>query len=161
MNLRKLLFANYKAPFACGSLLAVLALAGCGQYSASSMPTPPSNPAVSATVNFCNSGASNCPPSSSFQLSGLRDLTLNIEWQNLKAGQHSQTVSFLLPNGDPYRSFETSFEVPDGNTAGVATSQSLPVAGTPIVQRSLGGAWQVTVALDGKPVSTQMVTLNP
>ena len=140
-------------------LSTILTAAGCAQYSSSNMPVPPTPPTPSASISFCNSAT--CTPSTSFALSTLRDLTLNIAWENLPAGQHSQTVSFTLPSGDLYRSYETSFEVPDGNTVPVATSQSLPVAGTPIVQRSMGGAWQVTVALDGKQVSAQTVTLNP
>jgi len=81
------------------------------------------------------------------------------DWQNLAAGTHSQKVSFVLPSGDEYQAFERSFEVADGSSGTVSTSQSLQVAGTWIAQRRLTGMWEVNFFLDGKPMGTQAVQL--
>jgi hypothetical protein len=149
---------------ACASLIALTALAvcgaGCGQFSVNGgTPGTPGSPSPAAVVNFCAS-ASGCTASTSFAVGTLRDLNLSIEWHNLSAGTHAQAISFFLPNGDLYRTYETAFEVPDGATS-ASSSQALPVAGTPIAQRNMTGKWQVTVALDGRTVSTQSVSLTP
>jgi hypothetical protein len=83
-----------------------------------------------------------------------------IDWQNLTAGAHSQKVSFVLPSGDEYQAFEQRFEVAEGSSGTVSTSQSLQVAGTWIAQRHLIGMWQVNFFLDGKPMGTQAVQLT-
>lgn len=132
---------------------------GCGQYQAS-MPTPPGAPAPAAAVSFCQSTETGCAPNGSFQVSGTRNLNVVIEWQNLPVGTHSQKVSFVLPSGDEYQAFERSFEVPDGLSGSVTTTQSLQVAGTWIAQRRLSGMWQVNYFLDGTPMGTQAVQLT-
>ena len=137
-------------------LLAMLA-AGCGQYQAST-PVAPGTPA--AAVSFCQSTETGCAPSGSFKVSGTRSLNVVIEWQNLPAGAHSQKVSFVLPSGDEYQAFERSFEVPEGSSSPVTTTQSLQVAGTWIAQRRLTGMWQVNFFLDGAPMGTEAVQLT-
>ena len=130
---------------------------GCAQYQASA-PTPPGTPA--AAVSFCQNTGAGCTPSGSFQVSGTRDMNVVIDWQNLAAGTHSQKVSFVLPSGDEYQVFERSFEVPEGSSGAVTTTQSLQVEGTWIAQRRLSGMWQVNFWLDGKPMGTQAVQLT-
>lgn len=139
----------------CG--LCTILATGCGQYQAAA-PTPPGTPA--AAVSFCNSTENGCEPSGSFHVGGTRMVNVVIDWQNLAAGTHSQKVSFVLPSGDEYEAFEQSFEVADGSSGIVSTSQSLQVAGTWIAQRRLTGMWQVNFFLDGKPMGTQAVQLT-
>jgi hypothetical protein len=130
---------------------------GCAEYQAN-LPTPPGAP--SAAVSFCQSTETGCAPNGSFQVSGTRSLNVVIEWQNLPTGTHSQKVSFVLPSGDEYQAFERSFEVPDGPSGSVTTTQPLQVAGTWIAQRRLSGMWQVNFFLDGTPMGTQAVQLT-
>jgi hypothetical protein len=134
-----------------------LLVTGCGQYQAG-IPTPPGSPA--AAVSFCNNTESGCAPSGSFQVGGTRTVNVVIEWQNLTIGTHSQKVSFVLPSGDEYQAFEQSFEVAEGASGAVTTTQSLQVAGTWIAQRRLTGMWQVNFSLDGAPMGTQAVQLT-
>jgi len=130
---------------------------GCGQYQASA-PPPPGAPA--AAVSFCDKTEAGCTPGGSFAVSGTRSLNVVIEWQNLSAGTHSQKVSFVLPSGDEYQAYETSFLVADGATGPITMMQELPVEGTWIAQRQLTGMWQVNFFLDGKAIGTQAVQLT-
>jgi hypothetical protein len=130
---------------------------GCGQYQAGT-PTVPGSPAIA--VSFCQNSQAGCAPNGSFQVSGTRTMNVVIEWQNLTVGAHSQKVTFVLPSGDEYQAFEQSFEVPDGASGSVTTTQSLQVAGTWIAQRQLTGMWQVNFFLDGAPMGTQSVQLT-
>ena len=137
--------------------LGLLMAFGCGQYQTSMPPTPGS---PSAAVSFCNQTENGCAASGSFAVGGTRSLNVAIEWQNLSAGTHSQKVSFLMPNGDEYQTFETSFVVADGSTSPVSMSQELPIEGTWIAQRRLTGMWQVNYFLDGQPMGSQAVQLT-
>jgi hypothetical protein len=137
--------------------LGLLFAFGCGQYQAS-MPPPPGAPAVA--VSFCNQTESGCAAGGSFTSSGTRSLSVGLEWQNLSAGTHSQKVSFVMPSGDEYQSFETSFVVEDGASAPVKLSQELPIEGTWIAQRRLTGMWQVNYFLDGQPMGSQAVQIT-
>ncbi len=130
---------------------------GCGQYLAS-VPPPPGAP--TAAVSFCDQTENGCASSGSFAVGGTRSLNVGIEWTNLTPGTHSQKVSFVMPSGDEYQTFETSFVVADGSSAPVALSQELPIEGTWIAQRRLTGMWQVNYFLDGRPMGSQAVQLT-
>ena len=119
---------------------------------------PPLSP--SATISFCDSRGPSCAAATSFQLNSLRDLNVIVDWQNVPAGTHAQTVSFYLPTGDLYQAFEKSFAVSEGSSDAVTTVQALPVEGTWLAQRSAPGTWQVTVALDGQVLESQSVQLT-
>ena len=114
---------------------------------------------VAATVTFCDSPASTCVPAASFSVSSLRDLSVAVAWANVKPGLHAQKLTFLLPNGNVYQVFETSLSVPAAGS--VKATQSIPVAGTFISQRSLTGTWKVDVSLDDQLVTSQSLGLNP
>ena len=129
---------------------------GCGQYQAS-LP-PPGSP--TAAVSFCDKTESGCTTSGSFAVGGTRSLSVGIEWTNLTPGTHSQKVSFVMPSGDEYQTFETSFVVADGSSVPVTMSQELPIEGTWIAQRRLTGMWQVNYFLDGQPMGSQAVQLT-
>jgi len=130
---------------------------GCGQYQASA-PPPPGAPA--AAISFCDKTEAGCTAGGSFAVSETRSLNVVIEWQNLSAGTHSQKVSFVLPSGDEYQTYETSFLVADGATGPVTMTEELPVEGTWIAQRRLTGMWQVNFSLDGKAMGAQAVQLT-
>lgn len=139
---------------------AALGMLGCAeQFQAPPGGTPPPAP-LAATVSLCDSPTPGCASASSFNLNSLRDLNVVVNWQNVPEGTHAQKVSFFLPDGNLYRTFEKSFAIPEGSPAATATVQALPVAGTWITQRSLSGLWQVTVELDGQTVNSQTVQLT-
>lgn len=138
-----------------------LAVAGCGGYSGM-MPggggAPPPPPAPAASIHPCDTPVIGCAPAASFQIKALRDLNIVINWKNLAAGNHAQTVTFFLPSGELYQTFEKSFAVADSGAA--TTMEALPVAGTWIRQRNLSGSWRVAVALDGQSIGEETVQLS-
>ena len=145
----------------CAALLpAALGLLGCaGPAQLAGGPPPALSP--SAAVSFCDNTAAGCAAAATFSLQSLRDLNVVVNWQNLPAGTHAQTVNVFLPDGNLYQTFETSFEVPEGSPGSMTTGAALPVAGTWITQRGLSGAWNFTLALDGQTMTTQSVQLTP
>jgi hypothetical protein len=150
-------------------MVSVLLLAsfvcGCaGQVSSTSStmgsPVGAQGPA-SAAVFFCGQNNNACAPSTSFQLSTLRDLLIFVRWDNLPAGNHLQTLDIFLPDGNPYQTIETSFEVAAGPAGSHTNVNALPVAGTWLARRPFPGAWSVEVSLDGQFVTRQTVQLVP
>jgi hypothetical protein len=90
----------------------------------------------------------------------LRDLNINVAFQNVPVGRHSQALQVSLPDGTLYQAFEQSFMVDAASPGTASTTQALPVAGTGISQHALTGMWQITVILDGKPIASQNVQLT-
>ena len=121
--------------------------------------TPP--PAVSASISFCDDGVASCPPASSFSVASLRDLVINVNWENLSAGNHTQMVEVLQPGGGLYQASQSSFLVSDASQSSLTTKRALPVAGAWISQRRMTGEWSVRVSLDGKAITSQTVQINP
>jgi hypothetical protein len=148
------------------ALLAVLLCGLVGTIGCTEMATPPgnanpSNPAKpSAVVSFCNSTDPACTPAASFSVNSLRDLNIVVQWQNLPAGNHLQTLNVLIPASGLYQSFADNFQVAAGSQGTASITRALPVAGTWISQRSLTGNWQVQVSLDGQVAATQGLQLT-
>ena len=46
-------------------------------------------PPTDATISFCDDGDGACTPTASFSVASLRDLVINVNWENLWAGMHS------------------------------------------------------------------------
>lgn len=143
------------------ALSACFTLLGCAENMSmnSTSPTPVVVPA-SAQISFCNNSPSGCATGSAFSLASLRDLNINVGFQNVPEGHHSQAVQVSLPDGTLYQAFEQSFVIDSSSSGTVSTTQALPVAGTGIWQHSLTGMWQVTVTLDGQPIASQNVQLT-
>jgi hypothetical protein len=138
-------------------------------------------PAVfnSPDVFICTSATPQCRSSvHTFSVRKLRDLYVFVVWPEL-SGTHTQTVNFILPDGNLYVSKSTPFSVRYGqprarSISGTSSPQHfftasrgepavatlLPVAGTHITQRNLYGTWTVQVLLDGKLARTAQFTLR-
>jgi hypothetical protein len=86
---------------------------------------------------------------------------ININWENLSAGNHTQMTEVLQPGGGLYQATQSSFVVSDASQSSLTMARSLPVAGAWISQRRMTGEWSVRVSLDGKAITTQTVQLNP
>jgi hypothetical protein len=145
------------------ALCALLALACCAPLDSMQtqpLPSPTPQPAQ-AEVILCDSTQANCTSQDSFSLQVVRDMDVMVNWQNLTVGTHTQRVSFVLPSGDFYNSFVQSFEVAQGSNGTLTTIQALPVAGTFISQRRLGGVWSLTLELDGQAMNTRTFQLTP
>ena len=154
-------------------IIAALALsltisgAACGSGVLSPLPDPPppggGSPGGggSAIVIFCDNSDPSCTASTQFSLSSLRDLFILVDWMDYPAGLHLQTLKIFLPDGNLYQSFETTFEITETPTGSFTTVKSLPVAGSYITRRSLTGDWIVEVSLDGKFITSLVVTLSP
>ncbi|MGH9747768.1 MAG: hypothetical protein ACRD59_16865 [Candidatus Acidiferrales bacterium] len=137
-----------------------IGLSACqGTTSANGGGPPP--PMTDATVSFCDDGAENCTPATSFSVSTLRDLIVNVNWENLSTGTHTQTLEILMPGGGLYQSGQTSFLVADSSQSSLTMTRTVPVAGAWIAQRRITGEWSVRVLLDGNAITSQTVNLNP
>lgn len=115
---------------------------------------------ASATLNFCELKCG-----TEFSAGTARDISIKTSWLNLPAGEHVQQVILRLPNGEVYQKFETKFYSSSskgvGKAGGMPTlTNVLPVAGSWIQQRSLTGAWNVEVSLDGALVKTGSFTIK-
>lgn len=130
----------------------------------------PSQP--SAALYFCRVADRQCRSrENEFRLDEVRDLFVLVAWRNV-AGEHTQQVRFLLPDGNPYQVITSKFGAPTAAgqdkartvlPAGSASvvMESLAVAGTHISQRSLTGNWVVEVYLDGTQITRRELTLLP
>jgi hypothetical protein len=148
------------ALFAGATLWLAMGFGGCqvGNTSANGGGPPP---VPDATVSFCDDGEGACVAATSFSVGGMRDLVVNVNWDNLPAGHHTQLLEVLQPGGGLYQASQTSFLVEDASQSAMTASRTLPVAGAWISQRQITGEWSVRVSLDGSAITTQAVQLNP
>jgi len=117
-------------------------------------------PVTGATVSFCDIADGACTPATSFNVASLRDLVINVNWENLSGGNHTQMLEVLQPDGGLYQASQSSFLVSDAGSS-LTMTENLPVAGAWISQRRITGEWSVRVSIDGKAITTQTVQLNP
>jgi hypothetical protein len=145
----------------CAALCLAAGFSACqtGMTSGSGGNSPP--PVTGATVSFCDDGEGACTPATSFSVASLRDLVINVNWENLSDGNHTQMLEVLQPGGGLYQASQSSFLVSDASQSSLTTKRTLPVAGAWISQRQITGEWSVRVSLDGKAITTQTVQLNP
>lgn len=114
-----------------------------------------------ATISFCDDGDANCTPATSFSVATVRDLVVNVNWENLPTGTHMQLLEISMPGGGLYQAEQSSFLIADSSHATLTTSRNVPVAGAWISQRRITGEWSVRVSLDGNVITSQTVQLNP
>jgi hypothetical protein len=121
----------------------------------------PPPPVTGATVSFCDDGDGACTAATSFSVASLRDLVINVNWENLSAGNHTQMLEVLQPGGGLYQASQSSFLVSGASQSSLTMTRTLPVAGAWISQRRMTGEWSVRVSLDGKAITSQTVQINP
>ena len=141
------------------SLAAAVGFSGCAQ--SDSTVGPPAAQPIAMAVKLCDSASQGCAGSASFSIGTMRDLSLDVEWQNVPAGTHTQEIALIQPNGVVYQTVSHGFAVPDGTLASPALNDVVPVAGTFITQRSLTGQWSIEVSLDGKTIGVQSFQFAP
>jgi hypothetical protein len=146
------------AALACAALLA----AGCGDFGATSgnQPTPPTQP-LAATVQVCNSTPDGCAAGASYSLASLRDLAVNVSWENVPVGTHTQTLEVLDPSGWVYQARTQAFAMSEDWDGSAKTTETIPVAGTWISTRRRTGQWKLRISLDSQVVATQPVQIDP
>ncbi len=142
-----------------GLILFVSAFCGCQMNSPSADQAAPIPP--SAAFTFCQSGFSDCSPASSFSVSMVGDVRINVAWENVPAGNHVQKLEILVPSGGLYQQTSIAFAISGGSTQPFVAMRSLPVAGTWIQQRKITGEWTVRVSLDGQLITSQTLQLTP
>ena len=138
----------------------MIAIGGC----ATGLPTTivaPQPAALGMVVRLCDSAAAGCVNTTNFSLGIMRDLAVNVDWQNVPGGTHTQQLAVLLPNGVVYQTISQGFGVPDGTVGSPTVTDAMPVAGTFITQRQLTGDWTVQVSLDGAVIGSQTFQLEP
>jgi len=146
-----------------GSITAFMlfSVSGCQMQSMSGSGGGAPPPAVSASISFCDDGVASCPPASSFSVASLRDLVVKINWENVPAGNHTESVELLIPGGAAYRVTQDGFLILRSSAGPFSAQRTFPVVGTAISQRQMTGNWSVRASLDGQPVATQFVELTP
>jgi len=145
------------------SVLAGLAclLAGCAAKTSTAGGGGNLGQPVAASISFCDDAIAGCPAAPGFSVESARDIVIQVVWTNVPAGNHVQTLALSMPGGGLYQQTQTAFSI-DGDAPGSVTlKRILPVAATWIQQRSITGQWTVEAALDGQPVTSQMVEMNP
>jgi len=141
------------------SFVTVAVLSGCAQ--SDSPVAPPAAQPVAMAVKLCDSSSQGCSGSASFSIGTMRDLSLDVEWQNVPTGTHTEQIALVQPNGVVYQTVSHGFFVPDGTLGSPALNDVIPVAGTFITQRSLTGQWSVEISLDGKTIGVQSFQFAP
>lgn len=141
-----------------GIFLACLSSISCAMQSSSADTGGPTDPA-SAILTFCDDGVSDCPASTSFSLSSIRDLVVKVDWYNVAPGNHSQELRILLPEGGTYESSQTGFLIDSGAQGMFSTSRAVRMAGSWAAQRQEIGKWTAEVLLDGQVVTSQTVEM--
>jgi uncharacterized lipoprotein YajG len=136
-----------------------LALGGCATNLTTAIVPPPTPLAMA--VRLCDSAASSCVSAGSFSLASIRDLNVNVDWQNVPGGTHTQQLAMVLPNGVVYQTISQGFGIAEGTVGSPTVSDAMPVAGTFITQRQLTGDWTVQISLDGAVVGSQKFALEP
>jgi hypothetical protein len=126
----------------------------------SSAQTPAVQPPA-ASITVCNETPDGCAPGTSFSLATLRDLSVHVQWTNVAPGTRTQTLQVLDPGGGSYKVKNSSFVVADGTSGQETTDVLIPISGSMIAERQITGAWTIQVMLDGQPISSQSVTLQP
>lgn len=154
LEIRAALMCSVLAAFAC-------VLAGCqAQTSAAGGGGNPVQP-ISASISFCDDGVAGCPAASGFSVETARDIVIQVTWINVPEGNHVQTLALSMPGGGLYQQTQSSFAIDAGAPGTVTLKRILPVAATWIQQRSITGQWNVEAALDGQPVASQTMEMNP
>jgi hypothetical protein len=152
----------WSATLAFVSLCAMAIFSGCqvGTTSAGGGGGNPP-PAPSATISLCDNGVANCPAATSFSVNTARDVVIQVAWENVPAGTHVQNLEISMPGGGLFQSSQTAFLIDGTGPGSASTSRLLPVAGTWIQQRHITGQWSMQVSLDGQPITSQIVEMNP
>jgi hypothetical protein len=136
-------------------------LAGCAAQTSADggggNPLPP----IAASISFCDDGVSGCPAASAFSVETARDVVIQVTWRNVPEGNHVQTLALSMPGGGLYQQTQTAFAIDAGAPGSVTLKRILPVAATWIQQRTITGQWTVEASLDGQPVTSQMIEMNP
>jgi hypothetical protein len=145
-------------------LISSLEISGCAMAPspASGGGPPPPAPAPAAQIVLCDDSTPGCVVETSFSLSTVRDLNVQVEWTNVPAGNHVQQLDILLPKqGGLYQTTQTAFVISGSSPGSLTTSRMFPVGGTWISQRQMGGSWSVQVSLDGQVMASQAVEFSP
>jgi hypothetical protein len=152
--------SGWKEALLAGSMLLLcLPSVSCAAGSTSADGGPPA-PAT-ATISFCDDAVSGCPTESTFSLATIRDLVVKVDWFGVPAGNHSQAVRVLLPDGGTFELSQTGFLIDPRSDSSFLSVRSIPLAGSWVTQRRVTGTWSVEVSLDGQLVSTRAVEMTP
>lgn len=116
---------------------------------------------VAASISFCDDAVAGCPAATGFSVETARDIVIQVTWINVPEGNHVQTLALSMPGGGLYQQTQSSFAIDAGASGTVTLKRILPVAATWIQQRSITGKWNVDAALDGQPVTSEMLEINP
>jgi hypothetical protein len=143
------------------ALTAALALVSTGCAAAGSNAVNPVVMPAAATISVCNQTEQGCSTAAAFSLSNVRDLSVDVQWQHLDAGTHTQTLELLEPGGGTYQVQNTSFLIANGNDGAAKTNVAIPLAGSWVTQRVVTGSWSVRISLDGQNISTTPVVFQP
>src|SRR5271167_3864824 len=100
----------------CAALTMAIGFSGCQMGSTSA--NGGGNPSrADATISFCDDGDASCTAATSFSVATVRDLVVNVNWENLPTGTHMQLVEISMPGGGLYQAEQSSFLIADSSHA--------------------------------------------
>ena len=144
-------------------LCAAAFAAGCGEIGTTSSFNQPAAPPLplAVTVQVCSSTPDACTAGTSYSLAAVRDLAINVSWENVPVGTHVQTIEIFDPSGALYQARTQALAISEDWDGSAKTAETLPVAGTWISIRKRTGPWKLRVSLDSQVVASQTVQFDP
>lgn len=135
------------------------ALAGCQTHltSANERVKQPS----AATISFCDGEPTGCLPGAAFSEARTREVVIRTEIENATAGNHTEKMEIVQPDGTVYQETRVGFRVLDGSNEPIPGERAIPMANTWIQQRHVTGIWTVRLSLDGEVLATQQFVVKP
>jgi len=146
-----------------GSILvaAIFVISGCAAQTSANGGGGNPMPPVAASISLCDDSVAGCPAAQGFSVESARDVVIQVTWINVPEGNHVQTLALSMPGGGLYQQTQTAFAIDSGAPGTVTLKRILPVAATWIQQRTITGPWMVEAVLDGQPVTSQALEMNP
>jgi hypothetical protein len=76
-------------------------------------------------------------------------------------GNHTETLTVLMPSGEEYPETRTGFRVPDGSKDAFPEMRAIPISDLRNAQKRVTGDWTVRLFLDGKLLETETFEMRP
>lgn len=147
---------------ALGAVLACAAMAcltSCQMRSTAASENAKSGPR--AAVLFCVVKASGCAPSFAFSAASDREITIRTTTSGAVAGNHTQRLEIVAPDGRDFPETRTGFRVVEGAGEIVPETRTIATAEMRASERRITGTWTVRVHLDGQLLATQSFEMRP
>jgi hypothetical protein len=138
---------------------AAMLCTGCQTRSTAASETAKAGPV--ASISFCAASAQTCVPAASFSVASTRELAIRAWTTGVPLGNHTETLSVLMPGGEEFPESRTGFRVPDGSKDALPEMRTIPIADLRTAHKRVIGNWTVRLSLDGKLLETETFEMRP